>query len=155
MFTSRTMCVFASLACLAGYVSAASPDWAVVQGLAAGEQVQLNLKTGKTLNGNIDHVTVDAVYLQTQKEATTIRRDEIRRLYVKTKRHLAMPILIGAAAGAAAGGALAPRIMEHETGYGGAVAGTVVLFAGIGAGVGCLARGSGKSLVYESPAENR
>ena len=34
--------------------------------------------------------------------------------------------------------------MEHESGYGGAVAGTVVLGAAIGAGVGRLASGPGE-----------
>jgi hypothetical protein len=40
--------------------------------------------------------------------------------------------------------------MEHESGYGGAVAGTVVLGAAVGAGVGRLASGPGESLVYKS-----
>ncbi len=156
MFTSRMLCVLVSLACLAGQLSAASPDgWAVVQGLAAGAHVRLDLKAGKTVKGSIDHVTPEAVYLKNEKAATAIPRDEISRLSVTKKKGWALPVLIGAGAGAAVGGAVAPKIMEHETGYGAAVAGTVVLFALVGAGVGCLVRGSAKSLIYQAPAENK
>ena len=152
---SRAICVVVSAAVFASQTAAASSDWAVVQGLASGAGVRLDLKTGKSVSGAVDHVTADAVYLQTKKEAATINREEISRLYVKKKARSAMLILAGAGAGAAAGGAIGAKIMEKEKGYGGAVAGTVVLFSLIGAGVGALARGSGKTLVYESPSSKR
>jgi len=151
MFTSKMTCAAVSLCCLVGQILGASSDWAVVQGLAAGERIQLDLTTGKILKGRIDHVTADAVYLQTQSQTAAVSRDEISRLYVTKKRNWAKPVLIGAAAGAAAAGIAAPRFLEHESGYAGAVAGTVVLGAVVGAGVGCIARGSGKLLIYESP----
>ena len=56
--------------------------------------------------------------------------------------------------GRGSGGYSCAATMEHETGYGGAVAGTVVLGAAIGAGVGRLASGPGESLIYRS-AEHR
>lgn len=78
-----------------------------------------------------------------------IRRDQISRVYVQKKRSWAIPVLVGTAAGAAVAGAAAPRIMEHESGYGGAVAGTVALGAAISAGIGYAVRGSAGVLIYE------
>jgi len=52
---------------------------------------------------------------------------------------------IGAAGGVAAGVGL----MERETGYAGAVAGTTVLFAAVGAGVGAAFPGS--RTIYRAP----
>jgi len=148
MFTFRMMCVTVLLFCLVGQTLAATSDWVAVQRLVAGDRVEVRLSTGKTTAGAIDHVTADAVYLQTQTGA--ISRDEIRQLYVKRRGNRGRRVLIGAGVGAAAAAVAAPRIMEHETGYGGAVAGTVVFGAVVGAVVGLLVRGSGKSLLYES-----
>ena len=150
MFTSKTACAFVSLCCLMGQLPGATSDWAVVQGLAPRESVRLHLTNGKTLNGEIDHVTPDAVYLQTRAQTAPVSRDEISRLYVKKKRGWALPVLIGAGAGAAVGGG-ASRLLEKETGYDAAVAGTIVLCTVVGAGVGYFAKGSKKVLVYESP----
>jgi hypothetical protein len=139
------------LACFVGQTLAAPSDWAVVQNLPAGQRVQVNLRTGKILHGNVDHVTAEAVYLKTHKQMTPVRRDEISELSIPKKTNWTKPVLIGALAGAAAAGIAAPRTLEHESGYGGAVAGMVVFGAVIGAGVGYLATGSGSSLVYKSP----
>lgn len=69
---------------------------------------------------------------------------------------MAKATLIGAAVGAGAAGIAAPRFLEHEAGYGGAVAGTVALGAGIGAGVGYLAGGAGKRiLIYKAPGGSK
>jgi hypothetical protein len=115
-----------------------------------GATVHVSLTTGKNVNGVIDRVTAEAVYLDSRKQTTEVRREEISRLYRKKDKSWIKPVLIGAAAGAAAAGIAAPRTMEHESGYGGAVAGTVVLGAAVGAGVGRLASGPGESLVYKS-----
>ena len=152
--TFAAMCVILLPLCLARQVLGATPDWAALQGLAAGARVHVILTTGKNLNGVIDHVTAEAVYLHSRKQTIEVRREEIGRLYRKKDTSRIKPVLVGAAMGAAAAGIAAPRIMEHETGYGGAVAGTVVLGAAVGAGVGRLASGPGESLVYRS-AEHR
>jgi hypothetical protein len=142
--TFAAMCVTQLPLCLARQVFGATSDWAAVQGLASGARVHVSLTTGKNLNGVIDHVTAEALYLQSQKQTTQVRREEISRLYLKKDKSRIKPVLIGAAAGATAAGIAAPRTMEHESGYGGAVAGTVVLGAAIGAGVGRLASGPGE-----------
>ncbi|MBI3666526.1 MAG: hypothetical protein HY236_09950 [Acidobacteria bacterium] len=150
MSSLKVICVTVLLPCLVGQTFAATSEWAAVQSLAAGERIEVSLATGKTLNGNIDHVTAEAVYLQSRTQTVAIRCDEISGLYTKKKKSWIKPVLIGSAVGAAAAGIAAPKTLEHETGYAGAVAGTVAFGALIGAGVGYLAKGSGKSLVYES-----
>ena len=115
-------------------------------------RIQVRTTTGQTLSGNIDHVTAEAVHLLIKTQTIEIRRNKIRRLYLKKERNWIRPVLIGAGIGAAAAGIAAPRTLEHETGYGGAVAGTVLFGALVGAGVGRLVSGSGYSLVYETRA---
>src|ERR1022692_1735544 len=122
--TFAAMCVILLPLCLARQVLGATPDWAAVQGLAAGARVHVILTTGKNLNGVIDHVTAEAVYLHSRKQPIEVRREEIGRLYRKKDTSRIKPVLVGAAMGAAAAGIAAPRIMEHETGYGGGGGGT-------------------------------
>jgi hypothetical protein len=160
MFRSKRVRTFAAMCatllplCLTRPAFGATSDWAAVQGLAAGVRVHVSLTSGKNLNGVMDHVTADAVCMQSRKQTIEVRREEIGRLYRKKDKSRIKPVLIGAAAGAAVAGIAAPRTMEHETGYGGAVTGTVVLGAAVGAGVGRLASGPGESLIYKS-AEHR
>jgi hypothetical protein len=125
----------------------------VVQALKAGERIQVKLLTGKTLRGVLDHVTSESVFVESDGKLSEVTKKEVRRLYLKKKGSWQKSTLIGAGAGAAAGGAIGATTMEKETGYGAAVAGTVVLFAAIGAGIGYALR-SGKSiLVYEVPSQ--
>lgn len=140
-----------SLLCVTCRASDATPDWAAVQGLSAGARVHVSLTSGKSLHGTIDHVTAAALYLQSRTGMAEVRRDDISRLYLKKNRSWVKPVLIGTAIGAGAAGIAAPVILEHETGYGAAVAGTVVLGAAVGAGVGRLVSGPGESLIYRKP----
>ncbi|MFN7994214.1 MAG: hypothetical protein U0Q18_11455 [Bryobacteraceae bacterium] len=146
----KTICIAILLPCLVGQVFAANSDWAAVQGLAAGQPIRVQLTTGKTLNGTVDRVTPEAIYVQTRTQSTEIRRDEINRIALKKKRNWALPVLVGAGAGAAVGGVAGSQVMERESGYGGAVAGTAVAGAAIGALIGYAAKGSGQTLVYEA-----
>ncbi len=58
--------------------------------------------------------------------------------------------LIGTGVGAAAGLGVGLAIMERESGFGGAVAGLTVGYAGVGAGVGALMPAS--KLIYRAEA---
>src|ERR1017187_4627405 len=80
------MCVALLPLCLARQVFGATSDWAAVQGLAAGARVHVSLTTGKNLNGVIDQVTAEAVYLRSKNQTTEVRREEISRLYLKKEK---------------------------------------------------------------------
>lgn len=75
--------------------------------------------------------------LKVAKNDVSIPRTQVYRVTVVGKDRKRNTIL-GLAIGAGAGVALGATLMEHESGYGGAVAGTTVGFAGLGAGVGAV-----------------
>jgi hypothetical protein len=131
-------------------------DWVVVQGLKGGERVQVDLFKGGKLTGILHHVTPEAVFVQTAMEIREAERGNVRRLYTRGKSSKGRAALIGAGAGAAVAGIAGPRTMEHESGYGGAVAGTVVAGAVIGALVGLAVGSHGKRiLLYKAPSKPR
>jgi hypothetical protein len=140
---------------LSGQVIAETSDWATVQALAMGERIQVNLSTGRTMKGKLDHVTSESAFMQINGKAMEISRKEISRLYLRKKGSWQKSTLFGTAIGAAAGGGIAAGVMERETGFGGAVAGTVALFAVIGAGIGYAMRPGKSVLIYEDPSRIR
>lgn len=144
------ICLAILLPCLVGQAFAANSDWSAVQGLAAGQSIQVVLAPHKTLSGIVDHVTLTSLFLQARHQSTEIPRDQIGRLFVKKNCKWAVPVVVGAGAGAAVAGIAGSKTMEHEPGYGGAVAGTAAVGGMIGALVGYLARGSGQTLVYDA-----
>jgi hypothetical protein len=137
---------------LCGQISAATADWANVLALAAGDRIQVDLSTGQLLKGKVDHVTPQSVFVLANNKVTAVQKNDVTRLYLKKKGDWKKSTLIGTAIGAAAGGGIGAGVMERESGYGAAVAGTVALFAAIGAGVGYLFRPDKKVLIYEAPS---
>ncbi|MBI3665890.1 MAG: hypothetical protein HY236_06640 [Acidobacteria bacterium] len=78
----RTACVLLLLFCLlAGPITAANADWAAVEGLPAGERIQVDLSTGKTLKGTIDHLTAETVYLRSKDKTLNANRQDVTRVY--------------------------------------------------------------------------
>ena len=148
----RGICVFPLLLSLwTGPLTAAPSEWAVVERLAAGERIEAALSTGKTLKGKVDHATPASVFIERGGKTIEVKRVDVARLYRRGSGSGAKWAIIGGAIGAGAGGALGGVILERESGFGGAMAGTVVLLGAIGAGVGYLI-GHGKSvLIYRAP----
>jgi hypothetical protein len=151
----RIICVLLLVPCLVAAPNSATADWAAVESLAAGERIQVELSTGKFVNGKIDHVTSESVFVQHGRQTTEVRRQEVNRLYRQKSGAGAKWAAIGALIGAGAGGGAGAAVLERESGFGGAMAGTVALGGALGAGVGYLL-GRGKSvLVYKAPSQKR
>jgi hypothetical protein len=152
----RSICIFLLLlSLLTGQITAAPSDWAAVEQLAAGERIEAALSNGKTLKGKVDHVTPASVFIERRGKTIEVKRGDVARLYRWKAGSGAKWTIIGAAIGAGAGGALGAAIMERESGFGAAMAGTVVFLSLIGAGVGYLI-GHGKSvLIYSAPSRAR
>jgi len=149
----RVIGVLLLVPCLVESQVSATADWAAVEGLAAGERVEVELSTGKSVSGKIDHVTLESVFVQRGKKTTEVRRQEVSRVYRQKSGAGAKWAAIGALLGAGAGGGAGAASMERESGFGGAMAGTVVLGGALGAGAGYLL-GHGKSvLVYKTPSQ--
>ena len=104
------------------------------------------------MKGTVDHVTPASLFVERKGKATEVKRADVARLYLRKPGVAAKWTIIGAAVGAGAGGALGSAILERESGFGGAMAGTVGFLGAIGAGVGYLI-GHGKSvLIYSAPS---
>lgn len=152
----RGICVFLLLlSLLAGQIIAAPSDWAVVEQLASGQRIEAALSNGKTLKGKVDHVTPASVFIERRGKTIELKRVDVARLYRWKAGAGAKWAIIGAAIGAGAGGALGGVILERESGFAGAMAGTVALFGAIGAGLGYLIRGGKSVLIYSAPPRTR
>ena len=152
--TFAAMCVTQLPLCLARQVFGATSDWAAVQGLAAG--VTRAHEPDDREEPERGHRPCDCRGgIPAKPEANHRSPSRRHRPFVPEERQ--KPDQAGVdrrGRGRGSGGYSCAATMEHETGYGGAVAGTVVLGAAIGAGVGRLASGPGESLIYRS-AEHR
>jgi hypothetical protein len=152
----QSTCVFLLLLCLAtGQITAAPSDWAVVEQLTAGQRIEASLSTGSSVKGKVDHVTPASVFIERRGKTIEVKRVDVARLYRWKAGAGAKWALIGAAIGAGAGGALGAVILERESGFGGAMAGTIALCGAIGAGVGYLLRSGKMVLIYSAPSRAR
>lgn len=151
----RIICVLLLVPSLVAAPNSATADWAAVESLAVGERIQVELSTGKVVSGRIDHVTPESVFVQHGTQTTEVRRQEVNRLYRQKSGAGAKWAAIGALIGAGVGGGAGAATLERESGFGGAIAGTVALGGALGAGAGYLL-GRGKSvLVYKAPSQKR
>lgn len=149
----RTVCAFVLLPLLAAGGTPPPTEWAAVERIAAGERIEVQLSTGKTVKGRIDHATADAAYLTGKEKTVEVRRVDVQRLSRRKAGHGGSGALIGGAAGAALLGAYGGTHLESgpSKGFGAAVAGVAVVGALVGAGVG-YGIGHGRlELVYQAP----
>ena len=132
-----------------------APQWCRAQ---QGEWQNLaQLKTGQTVKvidhkknatvGEFVRFTETDLTIAVNKQAKTIDRDSVARV-TTSGGHRRRNAVLGLAAGAALGGVFAGCCLEHETGYGGAAAGSVGGLGAVGAGVGALI--SGTKTIYRA-----
>ena len=134
----RMISVLLLVPCLVAAPNSVTANWAAVESLAAGERIQVELSTGKFVNGKVDHVTPESVFVQHGRQTTEVRRQEVNRLYRQKSGTGAKWAANGALIGAGAAGGAGAAVLERGSGFGGAVAGTVALGGALGAGVGYL-----------------
>jgi hypothetical protein len=120
------------------------PGWNSVQALAAGAEVRVKLDS-RTIRGQIQNVTGDALTLNSAKGQEAFTRQEVLSLSVKKKGHRGRDTLIGLGAGAAVGlvvGAVSDKqctgwcVFEISRGEAAAIG--AILFGAIGTAVGAL-----------------
>lgn len=117
--------------------SAQQNRWQNLQQLAVGQKVKVIDREHKSYSGSFVRFSDADVTLLVKGREIKIDRDDVSRI-TTGPQHRTRNVLIGLAAGAAAGGAIAGCCLERETGYGGAAAGSVGGFAAIGAGIGAI-----------------
>ena len=129
--------------------------WEAVKGIPYGEKVEINLKSGKTIKGEISGVSDAGITVGRDSKAVTTGRDEVRRVFHAVGKSSHKPVVAGAMIGAAVGtGGLAIAVAARGSGEtselvtGVAVVG--LAGAGIGALVGYIFRKREKlTLIYE------
>jgi hypothetical protein len=129
----------------------ASP-WAGVKLVPPGDEIIVNLKDGKTVNGRLVSASDKSLVISRGDKSAALDQGTVQKVYRKVPRsglsRTQIGTLVGLAAGAAIGGGLSSS-NDFEAGW--AVSIFALIGAGIGAIVGSIA-GSGrvKVLIYEA-----
>ena len=142
--------------CLLAAVPALAGDelWSVVQGIAPGTQIEVQIKGAKH-RGTLSAVTAASLSISTASAQVSLAQAEVRKVKVRKsnfKRRIIIGGLIGLAAGIAASAPFG-ELGRNEGTFDPATAigaGAAIGF-GVGAGVGALAAlAPGYYTVYES-----
>jgi len=126
----------------------ARESWDNLKQLRVGEEIEVVDMNLKSLKGTFVNASDAAISLRTDEGERAIERASVMRVSARGGKR-GRNALIGLGIGAAGGVAAGVGLMERETGYAGAVAGTTVLFAAVGAGVGAAFPGS--RTIYRAP----
>ena len=130
----------------------AETPWAGVKLVPPGDEIVVDLKDGKTINGRLVSATDKALVISRGDRTTAIDQVSVQKVYRKVPKsgltRTQIGTLTGMAAGAALGGGLGAS-EDVEVGW------TIPIFALIGAGIGAIAGSmSGgrrvKVLIYEA-----
>ena len=130
----------------------AETPWAGVKLVPPGDEIVVDLKDGKTINGRLVSATDKALVISRGDRTATIDQVSVQKVYRKVPKsgltRTQIGTLTGMAAGAALGGGLGAS-EDVEVGW------TIPIFALIGAGIGAIAGSmSGgrrvKVLIYEA-----
>ena|SRR5690242_18521090 len=111
--------------------------WQDLSQIKQGRQVDVIDRHLTKYSGKFITFSDTDLKLLVKDQQISIARNDVYRVTVagqNRKRNVLLGLVIGAGAGLGLGAA----IMEREGGYAGAVAGTSVGFAGIGAGIGAV-----------------
>ena len=111
-------------------------SWNNLKQLRAGQEIEVVDMKLKSLKGTFTSFSEEAISLRSDGGEVGVRRDDVFRVTLREGSKRLRNTLIGMGIGAAGGVAAGVGLMERETGYAGAVAGTTVLFAVVGAGLG-------------------
>lgn len=131
-------------------------DWSKVTAVASGSNLQVKLKSGKTIKGSLSSVTDSGLSLTVKNAPVEIKREEVRTIHeVIKKGGGGKGALIGSAVGAGAGaglGVVADSTDNALEVHNGVTAGLAVVGAGVGALAGYFIgrSGSKRVLIYEA-----
>jgi hypothetical protein len=149
MTTSRRLSWICFLAAVPAFAN--NELWSVVQGIAPGSQIEVQVKGAKH-RGTLSAVTEAGLSVNTGTAQMSLSRPEIRKVKVRKSNFKRRAIVLGIV-GAAAGTAISiPFVLSNEGSDHAAIvaAGSAIGF-GIGVGVGSLAAlAPGYYTVYES-----
>jgi small nuclear ribonucleoprotein (snRNP)-like protein len=132
-------------------------DWSKVTALASGSNLQVKLKSGKTIKGSLSSVTDSGLSLTVKNAPVEIKREEVRTIHevIKKGGGGGKGALIGSAVGAGAGAGLGVAADSTDNAlevHNGVTAGLAVVGAGVGALAGYFIgrSGSKRVLIYKA-----
>jgi hypothetical protein len=104
----RTQCFRLGLLLLISLISsllhgAENPNWANLKQLASGQQVRVMVNSKKSLKGQFQSVSDDAIVIHTNGVEQTLSRSNVQEVSLHRPGHRGRHALIGAAIGAGAG----------------------------------------------------
>ncbi len=129
--------------------------WDAVKGIPYGEKVEIKLKGGKMVKGEVASVSDTAIIVGSGSKSVTTTRDDVNRLSRIIKKSSRKPVLVGALVGAGilGGGTAIAAAGSSNSGDDAAVFTVLMGWAGAGVGalVGSIFMNKKRSvLVYES-----
>lgn len=111
--------------------------WQNLAQIKAGKQVDVIDRHLKKYSGKFITFSEADLKLLVKDQQISIARDEVYRV-TAAGQNRKRNVLLGLGIGAGAGLGLGAALLEREGGYAGAVAGTGIGFAGLGAGIGAV-----------------
>lgn len=133
----------------------AANDWSRLNSLSQGTKLEIKLKSGKKIGGELNSVSDSALSVSAKGKSVDVKREDVGAVYQVSKKSATKAALIGMGVGAGAGlgvGLSGRSDDGFEKIENAATAGLTVLGAGAGALVGYLIGRSGrkKELIYQA-----
>ncbi len=127
-------------------------SWEAVKLIPPGDNVEIKLKTGKTVKGEVSSVSDTAIIVGRSSKSVTTARDDVQRLSRIIRTSSRKPVLVGALVGAGAGVVFGASLDDGRSKLSAPEVAVVGLVgAGLGFLVGRLFRNRNESvLVYQS-----
>ena len=119
-----------------GLAQTGQASWDNLRRLGVGEKIEVVDMKLKSFRGTFVSFSPEAISLRVGSDEVAVQRADVLRVTSRERTRRGRNALIGLAIGAAGGLATGLGIMEREPGYAGAVAGTTILGAVVGAGLG-------------------
>ena len=119
-----------------GLAQTGQASWDNLSQLRAGQKIEVVDMKLKSLKGTFVSFSEEAISLRVKESEVAVPRPDVLRVSLRENSKRTRNLLIGLGIGAAGGLAAGVGLMEREPGYAGAVAGTAVLGAVVGAGLG-------------------
>src|SRR5262249_39777710 len=132
-------------------------DWSAVGSTPTGDRLIVKLKSGQTIEGNLNSVSDTTLSLSVKSKPVDLKRDEIFSIHHVIKKSATKATLIGMGIGGGAGAAIGLAGSSNDNGFDkldhAVTAGLTVLGAGAGAAVGYFIGRSGRKrvLIYQAP----
>lgn len=141
---------------VAAQASTGKQGWSAVRTLPAGTKLQVKMKSGETIEGELSSASDTALTISRKSRQSELERAQIQKIYRVGGRSVGKATLIGLGVGAGVGAAVGAGVSAGSTHESGEAAQPVLALGAGGAIVGAVAGlvtgllGRKRVLIYES-----